>query len=224
MTLTDIVNPITDTLGLTDSEAGKRASRAMKEGQARGNRQLAEDTSESFQKLSEAMSGRDFGTNLDQYGQTMSDAMGRTSTAGDIALAQKDAGRSENVYDYLNPMMDEMLARTNQTMQGNAGAALQSSATNKDISRAVSSQAGNLWQNAFSNAMADQSGNLNVASNYGKSGAQLGGLAGEQLAAQNQPMEDYLSLKNDLAMQKYAANTGMTMAQMQLEGQPQTIL
>lgn len=224
MTLTDLTTPVTDVLGLTDSSAGFRAKKAMQQGQSRGNAQLAEDTSESFKKLSEAMSGRDFGTNLDQYGQTMDEALGRTATAGDIALGQQDAGRSENVREYLNPMMDEMLARTNQTMQGNAGAALQSSATNKDISRAVSSQAGNLWQNAFSNAMADQSGNLNVAKNYGQSGAQLGGLAGEQLAAENQPMEDYLSLKNDLAMQKYAANTGMTMAQMQLEGQPQTIL
>ena len=35
-------------------------------------------------------------------------------------------------------------------------------------------------------------------------------------------MEDMLSLTNDRAMQKYAANTGMTQANMQLQGQRDT--
>jgi hypothetical protein len=49
-------------------------------------------------------------------------------------------------------------------------------------------------------------------------------LAGQELDQVNKPMEDYLNLKNDLAMQRYAANTGMTQANMQLAGTPNTIL
>ena len=149
----------------------------------------------------------------------MAQAQDKTGLAGDIALQQKDAGSSGNVQKYLNPMMDEMLAGTSQAMQGTAGSALQSSAANRDTSRAVAQQAGNLWNTAFGQALGDAQNNLGVAQNYGK-----GAMQGAVLDQTNKPMEDYLNLKNDLAMQRYAANTGMTQANMQLAGTPNTIL
>lgn len=222
--LTDIVNPITDALGITDSKSGQRAHNAMTQGQQQANQQLDSDLSGAFEALQRASAGRDFGQNLDKYGSQMGIAMGDTARAGAIAGDQLNAGGAANVRNYLNPMMDEMLARTNQAMQGNAGSALQSSATNKEIGSAVSQKAGDLWNTAFSQAMGDAQNNLNTAQTIGQTGSQTASLAGQQLAANNQPFEDLLSLQNDRAMQRYAANTGMTQADMALAGQKNTIL
>jgi hypothetical protein len=222
--LTDIVNPITDALGITDSQSGKRAHNAMVQGQQQANQQLDSDLSGAFEALQRASAGRDFGQNLGTYGSQMDTAMGDTARAGAIAGDQLHAGGASNVRNYLNPMMDEMLARTNQAMQGNAGSALQSSATNKEISGAVSQKAGDLWNTAFNQAMGDAQNNLNTAQTIGQTGSQTASLAGQQLVANNQPFEDLLSLQNDRAMQRYAANTGMTQADMTLAGQKNTIL
>lgn len=222
--LTDIVNPITDALGITDSQSGKRAHNAMVQGQQQANQQLDSDLSSAFEALQRASAGRDFGQNLDKYGSQMDTAMGDTARAGAIAGDQLNAGGAGNVRNYLNPMMDEMLARTNQAMQGNAGSALQSSATNKEIGSAVSQKAGDLWNTAFNQAMSDAQNNLNTAQTIGQTGSQTASLAGQQLNLNNQPFEDLLSLTNDRAMQRYAANTGMTQADMTLAGQKNTIL
>lgn len=222
--LTDFISPITDALGITDSKSGQRAKEAMVSGQQNADARLDSDLASSLDELRRASAGRDFGSNLDQYGNRMDSAFGNTERAGLIASDQMNAGDSSNVKNYLNPMMDEMLARTNQAMQGNAGSALQSSATNKNISRAVAQKAGELWDNAFNQALSDAQNNLSVASNVGQSAAQTGSLAGQQLAANNAPMEDLLTLQNDRAMQRYAANTGMTQADMAFAGQKNTIL
>ena len=215
---------LTDALGATDSKAASRAHSAMESGQEEANQQLGTDLSGSLSALADAYLGRSLAQNLDDYDTQMAQAQDATSQAGQIALGQQNAGSAGNVESYLNPMMDQMLARTSQAMQGNAGSALQSSATNKDISSAVSNQAGQLWQSAFNNAMSDAQNNLNVATNYGQSAGQTANLADQQLTADNQPMEDYLSLNNDVAMQRYAANTGLTQADMTLAGQKQTLL
>lgn len=218
--ITNFFHDITDALGITDSKAGQRAYDAMVKGQGDANSQLDTDLQSSFGELGRAATGRDFGTNLDRFGTSMGEAAGTNQMARDIALGQQNAGsRTE---DYLNPMMDQILARTNQAMQGNAGAALQSSATTKNIANAVSQRAGDLWQQAFNDAISDANTNLGVASSLGQSAGSQAGLAGQMLAAENQPMEDMLSLANDRAMQRYAANTGMTQANMQLQGQRDT--
>ena len=214
---TNFISPITDFFGLTDSQAGARANKAMHEGQTEANQQLDTDLAGTFDYLQDAMAGRTFDQNL-------GGAQDKTGLAGDIALGQKDAGSSGNVQKYLNPMMDEMLAGTSQAMQGTAGTALQSSAANRDTSRAVAQQAGNLWNTAFNQALGDAQNNLGVAQNYGKGAMQGAAIAGQELDQLNKPMEDYLNLKNDLAMQRYAANTGMTQANMAYTGTPNTIL
>lgn len=222
--LTNLVSPVTDFFGLTDSQAGARANRAMHEGQEEANQQLDSDLAGTFGYLNDAMAGRTFGQNLDQYQRRMSQAQDKTGLAGDLALGQKDAGSSANVREYLNPMMDEMLADTTQAMQGTAGSALQSSAANRDTSRAVAQQAGHLWNTAFNQALGDAQTNLGVAQSYGKGAMQGAVLAGQEIDQANKPMEDFLNLKNDLAMQRYAANTGMTQANMAYTGTPNTIL
>lgn len=222
--LTSIINPITDALGITDSKAAHRAHTAMTEGQVSASRQLDADLQNSLTALRKASEGRSLGQNLDDYASSMEKAYGGTDLAQGLALEQKDSGSTSNVYSYLNPMMDDMLSRTGQIVQGGAGASLQSSATNKDMSNAVAQQAGNLWNQAFSNAMVDAQNNLNVATSYGKGAMQGATLAERELENRNQPMEDLLSLQNDRAMQRYAANTGLTQADMTLQGQKQTLL
>lgn len=224
MNWTKVINKALDPLNLiTDPESAQRAHDAMTEGQTKASGQLDADLAQSIAALSKASEGRDLGTNLDAYSKLMDAAQANTAQAGKIALGQKNAG-IENVNDYMNPQMKQMLDRTMQTMQGGAGAALQSSATNKNISTAVANQAGNIWQQAFQNSLSDANNNLSVASSLGQSAGQSANMAGQQLDASNQPITDLLNLQNDRAMQRYAANTGMTQADMQLAGQKRTLL
>lgn len=193
-----------------DPYKSDRATAAAHAGQQNANTQLDVDTAQQFGMLSDAMAGRSLGQNLNAYNTSMDAAQGKTNQAGDLAWQQQNAGRSDNVQSYMNPQMEMMLNQTLQKVQGGAGSALQSSAATKAGANAVATKAGDLWQQAFNNAMGDAQNNLNVATNYGQSAAQNANLAGQTLAANNQPAEDYLSLKNDLAMQRYAGNVGLT--------------
>lgn len=222
--LTGIGNSVTDLLGITDTQAPERAHRRMVSGQSAADEQLDKDLELSFRELSEASRGRDFGTNLGNYNETMAGAMKGTGRAGQIAQDQLDAGNPNNVDKYYNPMADAMLSRTAQAVQGSAGSSLQSSATTKNMSDAVARQAGQLWQDSFNNALADANNNMNVATTVGRAANQEAGLGALSLDANNQPLTDMLTLANDRAMQRYAAKTGMTMADMELAGQQNTIL
>lgn len=193
-----------------DPYKSDRATAAAHAGQQNANTQLDADTAQQFGMLSDAMAGRSLGQNLNAYNTLMDAAQGKTNQAGDLAWQQQNAGRSDNVQSYMNPKMEMMLNQTLQKVQGGAGSALQSSAATKAGANAVATKAGDLWQQAFNNAMGDAQNNLNVATNYGQSAAQNANLAGQTLAANNQPAEDYLSLKNDVAMQRYAGNIGLT--------------
>lgn len=200
-------------LGINDPDKGKRAMGAMASGQEDANQQLDADTAAQLGMLEQAGVGRSLGQNLNAYDTSMGTAQDMTQRASGIALGQKDAGSASDVFGNLNPMMDEMLSRTKQQMQGTAGDALQSSAASRGTAQAVAGKAGDLWQHAFQNTMNRAQNNLNVASNYGQAAGQTATLAGTQLNADNAPMEDWLNLKNDIAMQRYAGNVGLTEAQ-----------
>lgn len=211
-------------LGITDPDKGKRSMGAMASGQEDANKQLDADTAAQLGMLEQAGVGRSLGQNLDAYDTSMGTAQDMTQRAGGIALGQEDAGSASDVFGNLNPMMDEMLSRTKQQMQGTAGDALQSSATSRGTAQAVAGKAGDLWQQAFQNTMNRAQNNLNVASNYGQAAGQTANLAGTQLNADNAPMEDWLNLKNDVAMQRYAGNVGLTEAQGAAAGADKSLL
>lgn len=211
-------------LGITDPDKGKRSMGAMASGQEDANQQLDADTAAQLGMLEQAGVGRSLGQNLDAYDTSMGTAQDMTQRAGGIALGQEDAGSASDVFGNLNPMMDEMLSRTKQQMQGTAGDALQSSATSRGAAQAVAGKAGDLWQQAFQNTMNRAQNNLNVASNYGQAAGQTANLAGTQLNADNAPMEDWLNLKNDIAMQRYAGNVGLTEAQGAAAGADKSLL
>lgn len=211
-------------LGITDPDKGKRSMGAMASGQEDANKQLDADTAAQLGMLEQAGVGRSLGQNLDAYDTSMGTAQDMTQRAGGIALGQENAGSASDVFGNLNPMMDEMLSRTKQQMQGTAGDALQSSATSRGTAQAVAGKAGDLWQQAFNNTMGRAQNNLNVASNYGQAAGQTANLAGTQLNADNAPMEDWLNLKNDVAMQRYAGNVGLTEAQGAAAGADKSLL
>ena len=207
-----------------DPYKSDRATAASHAGQQNANTQLDADTAQQFGMLNDAMTGRSLGQNLGAYNTSMDAAQGKTNQAGDLAWQQQNAGSADNVQSYMNPQMEMMLNQTLQKVQGGAGSALQSSAATKAGANAVATKAGDLWQQAFNNAMGDAQNNLNVATNYGQSAAQNANLAGQTLAANNQPAEDYLSLKNDLAMQRYAGNIGLTQTDATNAAKDQSIL
>ena len=124
----------------------------------------------------------------------------------------------------MNPQMEMMLNQTLQKVQGGAGSAHQSSAATKAGANAVATRAGDLWQQAFNNAMGDSHNNLNVANSVQGNAMQNASLAGMQLQADNAPAEDYLQLANDRAMQRYAGNIALTQAQAQNAGRDQSLL
>lgn len=221
----NVLGNLGGTLGITDPNKGNRALSTMQQGQQQANDQLDADTAEQFGMLRDAMgSGRTLGQNLDTFDSSMAGAQDKTNTAGDIMLGQQNAGSADNVQQYLNPEMDMILSNTMQRMQGGAGSALQSSATNRNTASAVASKAGDLWQQAYSNAMGDAQNNLQVANQYQNNAGQNAQLATTQLQADNAPAEDYLQLANDKAMQRYAGNVALTQAAGQNAGRDQSLL
>lgn len=220
----DAVYGVTDFFGLTDSKAPSRALSAAESGMDTANTQLDQDTQASFDTLDQAMYNRGLGQNLDRYGQQMGTAMDQTQQAGQMALGEMDSGDAGNVETYLNPKMDQMLAKTNQMMNGSAGSTLQSSAAARNAATAVSNQAGRMWDTAFDQALKDSQNNQQSIVNYGKSAAQYGNMANQNLDAQNQPALDWINLNNDRAMTRYGGNVGLAQAGTTAAGQSRAII
>ena len=215
---------VTDTLGLTDSEAPERAADAAQEGMSSANQQLYRDMQPGLQSLWQGVMGRGLGQNLDRFDTSMHGAMDTTQQTADNAQQEMNAGSAGNVQNYMNPKMDEILRGTSQAMQGGAGAALQSSATNRNIADAVGRQAGQMWDTAFGQALGDSTHNLQANQQIGQSANQQAGIAQSQISADNDPIMNWINLNNDFAMQKYAGNTGITQANVQAQGQSRAIL
>ena len=219
-----VLGAVGGALGITDPNKGARSLKELQLGQADANSQLDNDTAAQFGMLEQAGIGRSLGQNLDAYDTSMANAQGMTQRAGDLAIGQADAGSADQVEQNLNPEMERILGETMQKVQGGAGAALQSSAATRTAAGAVADKAGDLWQQAFKNTMDRAQNNLNVSSNYGQAAGQSANMSAQQLAADNAPMEDWLNLKNDVAMQRYAGNVGLTQAAGQAAGQDRSLL
>lgn len=223
--VTGFTQGLTDALGITDSAAPQRALDAAESGMKNANSQLYLDMQPQLDQLWGAVAnGRGLDQNLNKFDYSMNGAMDQTRQAGQNALGEMDAGSSGNVQKYLNPKMDTMLQNTMQTIQGGAGGALQSSATNRNIANSVASQAGQMWDTAFNQALGDSSHNLQANQQFGQSANQQAGLAQSQLQADNDPIMNWINLNNDFAMQKYAGNTGTAQAATQAAGTSRALI
>ena len=92
--VSDWVHGVTDTIGLTDSEAPDRAQQAAEDGMSSANAQLDADLQPGMGALDTAQYGRSLGHNLDVYGQQMEGAMDQTQQAGDLSLGEMVAGNA----------------------------------------------------------------------------------------------------------------------------------
>lgn len=221
----DWIGDVTDSLGITDSKAPQRAAAAAKSGMDAANMQLDWDLQGTNDMLNTAIgNGRSLDQTLGNYDYTMGNAMAGTEQAGQNALAEMDAGSAGNVQNYLNPKMDEMLRGTAQAVAGRSGSTLQSSAANRNMADTVSKQAGQMWDTAFSQALGDSSHNLQANNQFGQSNQQLAGMAGQQYQVDSDPVMNWMNMNNDRAMARYGANTGITQANVQAAGTPNTWL
>lgn len=213
-----IVGGVTDAVGLTDSKAPERARRAAESGINKADADLDNDLSwligddGMFTNAQQRADGtsRSLGSNLDAYDT----AMGGASSA---MQGTYGAGGADNVSSYFNPKMDDVLARTMQNVQGGAGAALQSSATNRNAADAVGNAAAGMWDTAYNQAMGD-AGNTQRAAMGGAD------LANQQLANDNAPSMNWAGLTADKATQRYAGQMGITEANVGAAGERNTIL
>ena len=208
----------TDAAGLTDSKAQQRAAEAARLGIEKADSDLDSDLSwligddgmfTNAQTRADGTS-RGLGSNLDTYDS----AMGQ---AGANLSGTYGAGGADNVSKYFNPNMDQALARTMQNVQGGAGAALQSSATNRNAADAVGNQAAGMWNTAYGQAMGD-------AQNTQQTAMHGANLANQQLANDNMPDLNWAGLTADKATQRYAGNIGITEANAGAAGERNTIL
>ena len=219
------VSGLTDALGITDSKAPQRAANAAREGMDAANLQLDWDLQGTNDMLNNAIgNGRSLDQTLNNYDYTMGNAMAGTQKAGQNALGEMDAGSAGNVQNYLNPKMDEMLRGTAQAVAGRSGSTLQSSAANRNIADTVSNQAGQMWDTAFNQALGDSSHNLQANNQFGQTNQQLAGMAGQQYQVDSDPVMNWMNMNNDRAMARYGANTGITQANVQAAGTPNTWL
>lgn len=213
-----ITSGITDAAGLTDSGAADRAADAAASGISTANSQYDTDldslTGENgmFTTAQTRADGssRDLGSNMDAYDTSM-------NSSNDLLNSTQDAGSASNVESYLNPNMDNMLAKTQQNVQGGAGAALQSSATTREAADQVSNQAGKMWDTAYNQAQTDAGNNQTVANTMATN-------ANSQLQNDNTAALNWAGLEADKATQKYAGQVGVTEAEVGAAGERDTIL
>lgn len=222
--MANFVSKLTNSLGITDTEGGNRAIGAMDTGLNSANKQLDRDTSQGMSLLKDAASGRDLNTNLNNYNSGVTGINNQLSDVAKRYANEYNAGSAQNVQNYYNPMSDYIMSNTQQRMQGSAGDALQSSAATKSTSSALAQQAGNLWTQAFQNAMANSGNNLNVAQGVGSNIGMQAGMLQNTLNNNNQPTVDYLTLQNDKAMQRYAGNLAATKVKGEQAGKNNGIL
>ena len=201
---------LTDALGLTDSKSGQRAVNTAKATSQAAYNQYKSDVQPVSDMFSQAAEGRDLGTNLDKYTDDVNQAQSLTWGAA-------DAGDAANVRSYLNPKMDEITQQVMQNVQGGAGAALQSSATNRTASNAIANKVGEMWDTAYSQALSDSQNNQNVAQNAMTT-------ANTNLDNQNMPALNWASINNDLAGTAYSGAMGVSQAATEAAGQKNTIL
>lgn len=201
---------LTDSIGLTDSEAPQRAADTARDMNKKASEQLDTDMKGALDMFSKASQGRDLGTNLDDYGSEV-------SRAQSLNWDSANAGDSSNVEKYINPKADQMLQKTMQNVQGGAGAALQSSAATRAASNAVAQQYGQMWDTAFGQAMGDSKNNQSIA--------QLGeSIANNNLQEQNAPALNWAGLTSDMATTKYNGTQSVGEAATTAAGQRDTIL
>ena len=181
----------TDMLGITDSKAQQRGLDTLNEQMANATGNLDASMQPIFDMYQGAQSGRQMGDVLDTYNQQM---MGTENAAG-----------PSNVENFMNPMYGRAISNaTNQALAG-AGSSALSTAGNNAVATGVANTTGNLWQQAFKNAMTDAQNKQGIYTNVENS--------------QLMPSLNWAQLASDVTGAKYNAQTAQANAAAQTAGQ-----
>lgn len=232
---------VTDTLGITDTEAGERGLAELENRSQQASNALDAGLADVNKQYLDAISdGRSLSDVLNRYNETTSGALGRFGDTRTKALKDyknqmmgtEDATSEENVQKFLNPMYSRAIENATNRALGGAGSSLQSSAANQAVGTAVSNEVANMWNKAFADAMTDAQNKQGI---YGQTyGASAGtandiygntvNLAGQQANMNMMPFLNWAQLQSDVSGTKYTKDMDLAQAAAQVAGQNQSWL
>lgn len=187
---------LTDAIGLTDSKASTRATKALGRDMGKADAQLDWNMQPVMGMYQNAMQGRDMNSVLGNYDAQM---MGTENAAG-----------ADNVQNFLNPNYGRTMANASNAAMAGAGSSLQSSANANAVANAVGNQSTQMWNQAFQQAMQDANNKQ--------------GIYNQTMNSNLMPSLSWGQLQSDLAGTKYNAATGMAQSNAAAEGQNRGIL
>lgn len=187
----DWIGSMTDALGFTDTGAQARGLEALNSGMRNANANLDTNISPVMAMYQKAMRGRDMGDVLDQY---------RNNMSGEI-----DAGTSDRVKEFLNPMYGRAVANATDSALAGAGSSALSTAGNNAVAQGVSNTVGNMWNQAYDQSMGNSQNNQGIYSQMQQSDLM--------------PSLSWSQFTSDIAGSKYDADVAAVNAAAKTAGQ-----
>ena len=189
--MNDWIGSMTDMYGLTDTGAQARGLEALNSGMRNANANLDINISPVMAMYQKAMQGRDMGDVLDQY---------RNNMAGEV-----DAGTSDRVKEFLNPMYGRAVANATDYALAGAGSSALSTAGNNAVAQGVSNTVGNMWNQAYDQSMGNSQNNQGIYSQMQQSDLM--------------PSLSWSQFTSDIAGSKYDADVAAVNAAAKTAGQ-----
>lgn len=189
--MNDWIGSMTDMYGLTDTGAQARGLEALNSGMRNANANLDINISPVMAMYQKAMQGRDMGDVLNQY---------RNNMAGEV-----DAGTSDRVKEFLNPMYGRAVANATDSALAGAGSSALSTAGNNAVAQGVSNTVGNMWNQAYDQSMGNSQNNQGIYSQTAQSDLM--------------PSLSWSQFTSDIAGSKYDADVAAVNAAAKTAGQ-----
>ena len=189
--MNDWIGSMTDAYGLTDTGAQARGLEALNSGMRNANANLDVNISPVMAMYQKAMQGRDMGDVLDQY---------RNNMTGEV-----DAGTSDRVKEFLNPMYGRAVANATDSALAGAGSSALSTAGNNAVAQGVSNTVGNMWNQAYDQSMGNSQNNQGIYSQIEQSDLM--------------PSLSWSQFTSDIAGSKYDADVAAVNAAAKTAGQ-----
>lgn len=191
MNIGDWIAKGTDTLGITDSKAQQRGLDTLNRQMETATGNLDASMQPIFDMYQGAQSGRQMGDVLDTYQQQM--------------MGTENATDPNNVANFMNPMYGRAIANAANSALAGAGSSALSTAGTNAVASGVADTTGNMWQQAFNNALADAQNKQ--------------GIYGSVEQSNLMPSLNWAQLTSDLTGAKYDAQTAQANAAAQTAGQ-----
>lgn len=189
--MNDWIGSMTDMYGLTDTGAQARGLEALNSGMRNANANLDVNISPVMAMYQKAMQGRDMGDVLDQYRNNMS--------------SEIDAGTSDRVKEFLNPMYGRAVANATDSALAGAGSSALSTAGNNAVAKGVGDTVGNMWNQAYNQSMGNSQNNQGIYSQIEQSDLM--------------PSLSWSQFTSDIAGSKYDADVAAVNAAAKTAGQ-----